>query len=277
MTENISRRSLLAASLAATAAQTVWAQAPALQASPTALKMMIIGRRKPGMTLAEHRQHIRQVHGALVLSYVKAEPASAPRRYVQNAVFNGSYRSTSPGTDPLALNRDFVTQVWFPDIATLQNSIKTPFYLENLKGDEGNFVDQSSVVIFPVREREVLARRPITAGAHKLFVLLQRAPGVEAAAFNAAWRQTPDSLKAFTAADKINRHVQNESALPPGAPAPLAGVDEFWLESEAAAQALLTEYLAWVRTALVVKGLVTEGGYSALLATELVLRAGAAS
>lgn len=275
MTKTISRRHVLAASLATAAAQAVWAQAPTPPSGPTALKMLIIGRRKPGMTLVEHRQHIRNVHGALVLRYIAAEPASAPRRYVQNAVFDGSYRSTSPASDPLALNRDFVTQVWFPDLATLQNSVKTPFYLDNLKGDESNFVDQSTVVLMPSREREVVARRPVAAGAYKLFVLLQRAPGVEGAAFNAAWRQTADSLKAFPSAAKITRHVQNESALPPGAPSALTGVDEFWMDSEASAQALLSEYLAWGRSALVAKGLVTEGGYSALLATELVLHAGA--
>lgn len=275
MTAHFSRRTVLTASVAAVATHAAWAQSPAAEANPFAVKLMIIGRRKPGMTLAEHRQYIRQVHGELVLGYIKAEPQNAPRRYAQNAVFDGNFRSTAPGTDPLALNRDFVTQVWFPTLGALQGSIKTPYYLDKLKGDEGNFVDQATVVLAPVREREVLARGPMPAGGCKLFVLIQRAPGVEAAAFNAAWTQTPESLKAFSAAAKVTRYVQNESALPPTAPSALAGVDEFWLEDEAAAQALQAQFQAWVRTALVAKGLVADNGYSVLLAREDVVFAGA--
>lgn len=275
MTEKISRRNVLAASLAAAATPAVWAQAPAPDANPFGLKLMITGRRKPGTTLAEHRQHIRQVHGELVLAYIAADPANAPRRYAQNAVFDGSYRSTTPGTDPFSLNRDFVTEVWFPDFAALQRSVKTPFYLQKLKGDEDNFVDQPNVVATPMREREVLARGPTPASGCKLFVMVQRAPGVDAAAFTAAWTQTAASFNALTAAARVTRYVQNEPAVPPGVPTLLAGIDEFWLEDEADAQALQGQFQAWIRTALVAKGLVADTGYSVLLAREQLLYAGA--
>src|ERR1700694_5333114 len=74
----------------------------------TNLKLNIIGRRRPGTTLAEHRHHIRHVHGKQVLAYIGTEPEHAPRRYVQNAVVDGLFRATAPGSDALALNRDFV-------------------------------------------------------------------------------------------------------------------------------------------------------------------------
>jgi EthD domain len=145
MTPNPTRRRLLGSALALLPATNAWAQA--IDAKPTSsLKLNIIGRRRPGMTLAEHRHHIRQVHGELVLRYIRAEPDNAPRRYVQNAVFDGHYRGTAPGTDPFALNRDFVTQVWVTDMSALERSRKTEFYNVHLKDDEPRFVDQSTVV-----------------------------------------------------------------------------------------------------------------------------------
>ena len=54
--------------------------------NPTAVKLMIIGRRNPTTTLVEHRQHIRHVHGEMVLQYIAQDPTIAPRRYAQNAV-----------------------------------------------------------------------------------------------------------------------------------------------------------------------------------------------
>jgi hypothetical protein len=40
--------------------------------------LMILGRRRPGQTLADHRQHMRAVHGRLVLEYIAEAPELAP-------------------------------------------------------------------------------------------------------------------------------------------------------------------------------------------------------
>lgn len=244
----------------------------------TDLKLMIVGRRKPGTTLAEHRHHIRHVHGELVLAYVAADPGNAPRRYAQNAVFDGSFRAAPPGSDRFALNRDFVTQIWVPDLGALKRSTSTPFYLEKLKPDEDNFVDQASVVFMPAREREVYVRGDHAAaapGAVKLFVMLQRAPGVEATAFAAAWSAAAAALPNLAGAARVQRHVQNDVLATPVGPAPLDGIDEFWLDDEAGAHALLAQWQRSMREALVGLGLVTEGSLFALLAHEQVVYAGA--
>ncbi|HEU4460049.1 MAG TPA: EthD domain-containing protein [Methylibium sp.] len=242
---------------------------------PLALKLLIVGRRKPGTTLAEHRHHIRRVHGELVLGYIAADAAHAPRRYVQNTVFDGQFRATAPGSDPLALNRDFVTQVWFPDFAALARSRETRYYLDKLKGDEDNFVDQASVVFLPSRERVLHARAGgAPAGTVKLMGFLQRAGGVAEAAFERGWAEAVAKLPRAA----VQRHVQNRVASPPaaaGKPPAVDGIDELWLEDEAAARALLGAWQAAVRESLVRPGLVAEGSPFALLMHEDVIHAGA--
>lgn len=240
-----------------------------------ALKLIITGRRKPGTTLSEHRHHIRQVHGEWVRRFIAEDPATAPRRYAQNAVFDGCYRALGAEIDPLALNRDFVTEIWFPNPAALAASLQAPFYNAHLKADEDNFVDQANVVFMPTRERETL-RRDATApkGAFKLFCLHEPRPDARAA-FSQAWATAPDALRALPAAASVIRHVQNDVLPgPDGAPARMAGIDEFWLDSEAAGQALLVQWRDWFAQTMERPGLTAPGSAVLLLAREDVLHEG---
>lgn len=237
-------------------------------ANPLGLKLMIVGRRRPGTTLAEHRQHIRHVHGKLVLRYIAAEPQNAPQRYVQHQVVDGTFRAGAPGADPFALNRDFVTQIWVQDFAALARSRETAFYRDHLMGDEDNFVDQATVVFMPVRPR---TRQPAAVNApFKLFGFVQKSPNADAARFQQAWSQAPR----FAAA---HGHVQNEVLPQPGPAGPATtvdGIDEFWLADEAAAATLLTQWQAWIDEALVRPDLALAAGTFFLIATEAVLHAG---
>lgn len=258
------RRQLLMASLATAA---TGATGAAAQPHPDlALKLVIVGRRRPGTTLAEHRHHIRRVHGELVLQNIAADPANAPRRYVQNAVFDGSFRAGAPGTDPFALNRDFVTQIWVPDLQALGRARQSPFYVAKVKDDEDNFVDQASVVFMPVRER-VLAGAAVPHQRVKLFGFVQRAPGASADDFRRAW-----AAAAWTTGPL--RHVQNDTLPTPMGPPPVDGIDEFWFDDEAAARSFQSRWQAWVADTLIRPGLAAPGGHFVLLAQEDVLHAG---
>ena len=237
----------------------------------TCLKLNIIGRRRPGTTLAEHRHHIRHVHGEQVLAYIGAEPENAPRRYVQNVVTDGLFRGTAPGSDPLALNRDFVTQVWFEDFGALERSRRTAFYDQHLKADEDRFVDQANVVFLPSHEREISLRGRVLPGSWKLFVLIQRVPGVDRAAFGTAWARATAQ-----AGDAARRHVQNDVLGRPDVVAPADAIDEFWFDDEAAARAQLSAWGAVLHEQLVRPGLAVDGSLVALIAREDVLHAGAA-
>jgi vanillate O-demethylase ferredoxin subunit len=260
---------MLGCALALLPASNAWAQ-PTSNGPIMSLKLNIIGRRRAGMTLAEHRHHIRQVHGELVLRYIRAEPENAPRRYVQNAVFDGQYRATAPGVDPFALNRDFVTQIWLTDMAALERSRKTDFYNLHLKDDEPRFVDTSTVVFLPSREREVSVNGSVPAGAWKLFTLLQRAPGAEAGAFTAAWAEAASRSRSVAL-----RHVQNDVLGRPGSAMPGDAIDEFWFDNESAARAQLAAWQAVLQEQLIRPGLAVGGSFVALMAREDVVHAGA--
>jgi vanillate O-demethylase ferredoxin subunit len=235
------------------------------------MKLIITGRRRPGMTLAEHRHHIRHVHGELVLRYIALDPGNAPRRYVQNPVFDGVYRATPPGADPLALQRDFVTQVWFPDLAALARSRGTHFYNEHLKDDEPRFVDNATVALLPVQEQELALRPGALPPQYKLFYFLRRAPAADAAGFARAVATLPQALESWPEGGHIRRHVRNEvTSGPAGVPAADL-VEEFWFDHEAGARGVLARLLSWSRRTLVEPALSPEGSEAGLLAQEQVL------
>jgi vanillate O-demethylase ferredoxin subunit len=235
------------------------------------LKLNIVGRRRPGTTLAEHRRHIRDVHGELVLRFIRTDAMNAPQRYVQNPVHDGAYRASARGSDPLALGCDFVTQIWVADFGALERSRKTDFYLTHLQGDEDRFVDPSTVIFLPSHEREIASTGPVATGAWKLFVLFQRAPGVEPAAFSSAW------ARAAQIAPRVAlRHVQNDVLGRPGAELPADAIDEFWFDEEAAAHAHLTTWQGVLHASLIRPGLALAGSVAVVIAREDVIHAGAA-
>lgn len=239
------------------------------------IKLMIVGRRRPGTTVAQHRQHIRETHGELVLRYIAEDAEYAPRRYVQNPVLDGSFRATDAGDDPFALQRDFVTQIWFDDVDALVRSRQRPFYLEHLKDDEDNFVDQASVVMLPVAERVLLAGEPGPT-ACKLLVFHGRAPGVEAEAFRAAWSSAGSKLAdSAQLRAGVTRYVQND-VRPGPAPNPgVDGIDEFWTEDETSLRALADGIECWERESLRGAGVCANGLSFHLMVREDVLFAGA--
>lgn len=241
-----------------------------------ALKLMVFGRRRPGITLAEHRQHYRHVHGELVLRYIAAEPTAAPQRYVQNAVLDSIYRGTSTAGDPLALNRNFVSQIWFKDLAAMVGSTQTAFYKQHVQPDEGNFDDKATAVFVPTREREMWRRSaPPAAGSIKLFVLLQAAPGADVAAFSATWSGATARLQALKQFSAVSRYVQNDVLPPPGGASRLLhGIEEFWVDDEDAARALLAAWREHIVVAFERPGLVAPASSVLLLAREEVLHAG---
>jgi hypothetical protein len=242
--------------------------------TPFDLKVLIVGRRRPGTTATEHRHHIRHVHGELVLGYIGAEPANAPRRYVQNAVIDGQFRALTPGPDTLSLGCDFVTQVWFPDFPALHRSRATPYFMENIQGDEANFVDAAAVSFFPVRERTLHGSAQVASGSWKVFGFVQRAPSSDPARFAQAWAKAADALRKQPEGSSVRRHVQNDVLSKPDAPALADGIDEFWLDDEAAARSLLRAWQMQLEAALVSTGLAVAGSLVAMIAREDIVFAG---
>lgn len=205
-------------------------------------KLMIVGRRRGGMTVAQLHRYMVEEHGAMVVGFIAQEPALTPKRYVQNHVFDSSFRAPGDTPDPFTVARDFVTQVWFDSPAQAQAGVHAPFYLEKLQPDEDRFVDQTSVVKLPVIEREVVGQRDASqAGGFKLFVLHRCAPAVTPEGLMAATRALWEPLLA-DAALGIGRLVRNAVLQRPGEVLGVDLVDEVWFADEAALRALATHW-----------------------------------
>lgn len=238
------------------------------------IKLMIVGRRRGGMTLRQCHSYMREVHGAAVVRFIGEQPHLAPRRYIQNHVLDGCFRVPEPEVDTFSAARDFVTQVWFDDPAQAAAAMSAPFYHETLQPDEDRFVDQSSVVKLPVAEREVLGQGG-RDGASKVFVMLRAARGVTtddlAAASAAVWRRLLEKN-----APGIEVVVRNEVLTRPGAPAATVDlVDEIWLSNDEAARRLGESWIALADQELA--SLLAPGSIVVLMARQHVLFVGAAA
>ena len=240
-----------------------------------AFKLMIVGRRRAGTTLAQHHHHILNVHGAMVAKYIAQDHRHAPRRYVQNRVVDGSFRRGGPANDPFALNRDFVTHIWFDDPAQATASLQQPFYLDHLRPDEDRFVDQASVVKLAVREQRVTM--PQGGGGNiKLFSFLTKAAAVDGAAFVQAWRACSDGLAGSVDSSLRYGHVQNEVLNRPGELAPVDAIDEFWVADLDTAASLAVALQSAMVAPLLAAGVIANETHFILMAEEAVLFKGIA-
>ena len=228
------------------------------------VKLLMVGRRRAGQTLDEHRRHMRNRHGADVLAYIAEDPDNAPRRYVQNHVFDGCFSAGDPAHGPFALGLDFVTELWFPDLAAIVASRQTDFYLRRLQPDEDMMVDQDRVLGLPALELD--APPAALAPAVKVFALLGGEAGARAELINA--------LGSLGDAELPHLHRVRSVALRDG---PVDAVDTFWLPDATAAQMFCTTYREQMLSPLRSSGLLRPDGACLLIAHEYVLHAGDAA
>ncbi|WP_137155566.1 EthD domain-containing protein [Rhizobium sp. FKL33] len=218
------------------------------------IKLMMFGRRSPGQTLVEHRRHMKDVHGRIVLDYIAADPQNAPRKYVQNHGLDAVFAGDDAAPAALRLGLDFVTQIWFEDLGSLKASRETAFYNERLRPDEPRFVDNANVIGQPFSEERV--REPASASTDvKVFVV------------RPAGQPAVDVAERLAASDvAYSGHCRN-TAVTPG---PIAAVDEFWTDGEDEARRLLDH----CRAALNAHATEAERSAAFLIAREYRLFAG---
>jgi EthD domain len=195
------------------------------------MKLMIVGRRAPGTTRQGAQCHLRDVHGPMVVS-PPVEAGQMPLDYVQNHVIDGAY----PGAGAHAIERDLVTELWFENIDGLRASTSTPYYLANLRPDESNFVDDSSVVRLIVVPRTFVKG---SSGRFKLFLLVSRA---NAATWDDARAQAE---AAFAGVQGLVSAIANDVLPPPTGDAPFVDlVIEGWFETAELAAAPVAKFTA---------------------------------
>ncbi|MET3117683.1 hypothetical protein AAKU64_001902 [Undibacterium sp. GrIS 1.8] len=254
------------------------------------IKMMIVGRRRTGMTLRQAHHYMKNVHGADVVQFIGKSPDLAPRRYIQNHVFENSFRVpvvfSGAMPDTLSIGRDFVTQVWFDHPEQAAAALTAPFYLEHLQPDEDRFVDQASVLKMPVIEKIKLAADTNTAddsnkdnakSASKLFVFYRVAEGVSVDELLSATDDVWQTILA-DASSGIDRVIRNQTLQRPGHAISVDLIDEVWLKDDEAALALGEHWLALSDASLPspLSQLLVSGSTFVLMAHEHVMFAGVA-
>lgn len=228
------------------------------------VKLIICGRRRADQTLQAHRHHMKAVHGRLVLDYIAADPANAPRRYVQNHVFDATRADGDPAQSMLALGIDFVTEVSFESATAAHASRGTVFYKERLEPDEAKMVDVTRVLGGPFREAETAGTTDSVADI-KVFALVGLATGADREALGTALADA--SAKLSSSAIRRCRNI----AL---APTPIDVVESFWFADLAAAQGFAAAYFSHVIEPLRREGLASPAMSAVALATEYVIHAG---
>lgn len=219
-------------------------------------KVLMAGRRTRGQTLGEHRHHMKSVHGQLVLDYIAADPVNAPRRYVQNHVFDGIFPGGEGQPEPFALGLDFVTEIWAEDLAGLKAGRETEFYKTHLLPDEPRMVDPERVVGIPVNEEIIAEPGHQLPGRVKVFLF-----------WHANLPAAPALVDALGASAGT---LLGQSRCVPAVPHPVKGVDIFRLADEAAGLAFAQDCRDAIRSRLSAE----DGNFSIAIANEYVLNAG---
>lgn len=112
-------------------------------------KMLITSRRRPGMTFAEMRRYMLNVHGPLMISddYFRSTYIG---RYVQNHVIDAGYGKHAP------FARDMVTEMSVLDPSRLPQMPSEPHVRNVVEPDEKNFAHLGDRFLMPVSETHVV-------------------------------------------------------------------------------------------------------------------------
>jgi EthD domain len=193
------------------------------------MKMMILAPRRVGMTHAEFRRYVTEVHGPLVRGV--PEVAAGIRHYHYNFPIPGA--SDPAFGHPIAAHLDVVTQGWFDSHEAQLLNMAQPRYLQIIRPDEGRFANEAGAVMHYTRE-EVITGGPSTMT--KIFYFRRRHPSLTREAFQKEWlKRFPEALGDWTneralIARYVQNHALSEADHPNGTDAKFFDViDEFFV------------------------------------------------
>lgn len=111
------------------------------------IKLIVVIKRRAGMTPAAFHDHWRTIHA----EKVRACPASARyiRRYVQAHVPLSAYEEGTPAFDGTA-------ELWFDSTADMDAFYRDPAYLAQVEPDEPVFADMEATRFIVTQEETIL-------------------------------------------------------------------------------------------------------------------------
>ncbi|WP_051431989.1 EthD domain-containing protein [Rhodovibrio salinarum] len=118
------------------------------------VKLMIGVKRRPDMTLAAWRDHMRTRHAPLVRDHATSQRYLTG--YIQCFTADGAYAQGEPAVDA-------TSELYFPDLAAMQAFLDDPAYRSEVFTDGAENADMSRTVFFPTREETVI---PVPSCVH---------------------------------------------------------------------------------------------------------------
>jgi hypothetical protein len=205
------------------------------------IKMMILAPRRQGMSHAEFRRYVTEVHGPLVKSV--PEVAADIHHYHYNFPVDGALDAVM--AHPLATSLDVITEAWFDSVEAQKANMRLPRYLEIVRPDEHRFADGERAVMHYAREVPLLDGQPTT---FKIFYLRRRRPGLSRLEFQERWLAgMQEVLKGVDGqlpgvAKYVQNHVLSEAEHPDGTDEKyLDVIEEFFLSESESLEAFAGE------------------------------------
>ena len=193
------------------------------------IKMMILAPRRPGMTHAEFRKYVTEVHGPLVRSVTAV--AQDIRHYHYNFPVQGAV-DTAFG-HPLAADLDICTEASFDSVQAQKDNMKRPGYMEILRPDEHRFAGEGAVMHYAKEWPVLRGERTLV----RVFYYRRRAPGLTRAEFQQRWLAgmraifTEDTRPAGVAGYLQNHTVSEAEHEDGDDPKYFDVIDEFFLDA----------------------------------------------
>lgn len=145
------------------------------------VKLMVLLKRKPGMSVEDFQQYWRMRHADVVMRL------PGLRRYVQSHTRPGGCRKGEPVYDGVA-------EDWFDTTDALRALAGTP-ELDAVRADEANFLEAASTLSI-ITEDRLIKDGPIPADAVKSIGFARRKPGMAVDDFQRYWREVHGPLGA---------------------------------------------------------------------------------
>lgn len=162
------------------------------------IKLACFVKRKPGMDRDAFHHHWLENHGPLIRN--TPELAAPILRYEQNHRLDADYERDPDGFDGL-------TMQWFDSFSSFASMVNSAAYRDVLWHDEESFLDRAGLwmIFADPAERVIVAPDSRARARVKLFAMLTRRSGLDAAGFRAHWHGPHAAL--FRDTPELRRHV----------------------------------------------------------------------
>lgn len=196
------------------------------------IKLAVLLKRKPGMSLEEFDHHWEHPHGDLVAGL--SDFTRHVRRYSQSHIVDPDYDGEGLKWPRAAF--DGIAEIWFDSLEDMKAAFAEPEFVEKVGADTALFTDPDGVTVLVTEETEMVA--PNGEAGVKLSVVMRRKQGMSFEEFDDYWLNKHGKL--VLSVPEFTRHLrryvqchvlQGDDILPEGwVKADFDGLAELWFD-----------------------------------------------